>query len=267
MFRDLKESIQSVFDRDPAARTTFEVLTAYPGLHAIILHRLNHWLWNNGLRWLARMLSYVARWFTGIEIHPGAQIGRRFFIDHGMGIVIGETTIIGDDCTLYHGVTLGGISWFPGKRHPTLGNDVVVGAGAKILGPVEIGDNSRIGSNAVVVKSVPAGATIVGIPGRIVSSTPDEVKARRDAMAKKMGFDAYGATRDMQDPVINSINKMIDHIHMLDERVTQIGDILKETGTTENSTMPPLKPCELASLDDAGSPENKKSDKDQDSLA
>ncbi len=260
MLRDLRENIQSVFDRDPAARTTFEVLTAYPGLHAIMAHRLNHWLWNYGLNWLARVLSHVARWFTGVEIHPGAQIGRRFFIDHGMGVVIGETTIIGDDCTLYHGVTLGGISWSPGKRHPTLGNDVVVGAGAKILGPIEIGDDARIGSNAVVLKSVPAGATVVGIPGRIINSTPDEVNARREAMARKIGFDAYGATRDMQDPVINSINKMLDHIHMLDERVTQISTILKETGTAENGAIPPLEPCELASLDDAGSPDDAESD-------
>ncbi len=259
MLRDLSENIQSVFDRDPAARTTFEVLTTYPGLHAIMAHRLNHWLWNKGLRWFARLLSYAVRWFTGIEIHPGAQIGRRFFIDHGMGVVIGETTVIGDDCTLYHGVTLGGTSWFSGKRHPTLGNDVVVGAGAKILGPIEIGDDARIGSNAVILKSVPTGATVVGVPGRIINSTPDELNARRSAMARKMGFDAYGATRDIQDPVIDSINKMLDHIHLLDEQVTQISNILKETGTAESGVIPPLETCELVSLDGVGMPDNKES--------
>ena len=259
MFQDLNENIQSVFERDPAARTTFEVLTAYPGLHAIMAHRLNHRLWNNGLKWLARILSHLARWLTGIEIHPGAQIGRRFFIDHGMGVVIGETTIIGDDCTLYHGVTLGGISWTPGKRHPTLGNNVVVGAGAKILGPITVGNDARIGSNAVVVKSAPAGATIAGIPGRIINADPDKINTRRKAMAQKMGFDAYAATCDMQDPVVDSINKMLDHIHLLDEQINRISGILKQTGAAENGEISPLKPCELSSLDDS-SPENREND-------
>ena len=159
MFERLREDIACVFDRDPAARNGFEVLTTYPGLHAVLMHRLSHRLWEAGLKWLARFLSNVARLFTGIEIHPGAVIGRRFFIDHGMGVVIGETAVIGDDCTLYHGVTLGGTSWQKGKRHPTLGRDVVVGAGAKVLGPIEIGDGARIGSNAVVVKSIPPAAT------------------------------------------------------------------------------------------------------------
>jgi serine O-acetyltransferase len=148
MFERLREDIACVFERDPAARNGFEVLTTYPGLHAVLMHRLSHGLWNRELKWLARFLSNVARLFTGIEIHPGAQIGRRFFIDHGMGVVIGETAVIGDDCTLYHGVTLGGTSWEKGKRHPSLGRDVVVGAGAKVLGPIEIGDGVRIGSNA-----------------------------------------------------------------------------------------------------------------------
>ena len=250
MFQHLRENIQCVFDRDPAARNTAEVLTAYPGLHAIMAHRLNHWLWRRGMKWLARALSNVARWLTGIEIHPAARIGRRFFIDHGMGVVIGETTVIGDDCTLYHGVTLGGTSWSPGKRHPTLGNDVVVGAGAKILGPVEIGDDARIGSNAVVVKSVPAGATVVGVPGRVISSTPDEVQARREAMARKIGFDAYGATKDMPDPVVDSVDKMLDHIHILDDRVTQICEILKNSGAAANGEIPPLEPCDIDSIAD-----------------
>ena len=155
MFQRLREDIGSVFDRDPAARNFFEVLTTYPGVHAVIFYRLGHVLWNARLKWLARWLSTVARWLTGIEIHPAAKIGRRFFIDHGMGVVVGETAEIGDDCTLYHGVTLGGTTWKKGKRHPTLGNDVVVGAGAKVLGPIIIGPGARIGSNAVVVKDVP----------------------------------------------------------------------------------------------------------------
>ena len=158
MFSRLREDIACVFDRDPAARNTWEVLTCYPGLHALVYHRFNHWLWGLGLKWLARLGSNIARWMTGIEIHPGAQIGRRFFIDHGMGVVIGETAVIGDDCTLYHGVTLGGTSWKKGKRHPTLGRGVVIGAGAKVLGPIEIGDGAKIGSNAVVVRDVPADA-------------------------------------------------------------------------------------------------------------
>ncbi|HNJ75092.1 MAG TPA: serine O-acetyltransferase, partial [Pseudomonadales bacterium] len=150
MLTRLREEIDSIFERDPAARTLWEVLTCYPGLHAVLLHRVSHWLWQHRLKWLGRFLSTLTRWLTGIEIHPGARIGRRFFIDHGMGVVIGETAEIGDDCTVYHGVTLGGTSWQPGKRHPTLRDGVVVGAGAKILGPIEVGVGARIGSNAVV---------------------------------------------------------------------------------------------------------------------
>ncbi|MCH8507003.1 MAG: serine O-acetyltransferase, partial [Ectothiorhodospiraceae bacterium] len=172
MFERLREDIRSVMDRDPAARNAFEVLTCYPGLHALLWHRLCHRLWNWRLRWLARCLSTGARWLTGIEIHPGARIGRRFFIDHGMGVVIGETAEIGDDVTLYHGVTLGGTSTAKGKRHPTLGNNIVVGAGAKVLGPIMVGDGARVGSNAVVLKDVPDGATLVGIPARIAGQRP-----------------------------------------------------------------------------------------------
>jgi serine O-acetyltransferase len=168
MFARLREDIACVFDRDPAARTTWEVLTCYPGLHALMMHRLSHWFWRHGLKWLARWLSHFGRFFTGIEIHPGAMIGRRFFIDHGMGVVIGETAVIGEDCTLYHGVTLGGTSWNKGKRHPTLERGVVIGAGAKVLGPITLGEEAKIGSNAVVVRDVPAGATAVGIPARII---------------------------------------------------------------------------------------------------
>ena len=175
MFARLKEEIAVVFERDPAARTTWEVITCYPGLHAALIHRLAHALWHNELKWLGRLISHLGRWLTGIEIHPGATIGRRFFIDHGMGVVIGETAEIGDDCTLYHGVTLGGTSWDKGKRHPTLGNGVVVGAGAKILGGIKIGNNVKIGANSVVVKSVPSNSTVIGVPGRIIKTQGERV--------------------------------------------------------------------------------------------
>ena len=230
MLDRLKEDIACVFERDPAARNAFEILTTYPGLHAVMAHRLAHWFWRRDFKWLARVLSTVARLFTGIEIHPGAIIGRRFFIDHGMGVVIGETAVIGDDCTLYHGVTLGGTTWQKGKRHPTLGRDVVVGAGAKVLGPIEIGDGARIGSNAVVVKSVPAGATAVGVPGRIIEATQDATARRRADTAKRMGFDAYGATRDAPDPIANAINRMLDHIHHMDQRLESMSRTLEARG-------------------------------------
>ena len=207
MFERVREDIQSVFHRDPAARNTFEVLTCYPGLHAIWLHRLAHGLWGAGWKWLARILSSLARWLTGVEIHPGAKIGRRFFIDHGMGIVIGETAEIGNDVTLYQGVTLGGTSWNKGKRHPTLEDGVVVGAGAKVLGGFLVGDHAAIGSNAVVTKPVPAGATAVGIPARIIQA---EDTARREEAASKMGFSAYGITQN-DDPLSQAMRGLIDN--------------------------------------------------------
>ena len=167
MFSHLQSDIQCILERDPAARTTWEVLTCYPGLHALILHRRAHWCWVHGFKWLGRFISHLSRWFTGIEIHPGALIGNRVFLDHGMGIVIGETAEIGDGCTIYQGVTLGGTSLYKGtKRHPTLGKNVVVGAGAKVLGGFTVGDGAKVGSNAVVTKPVPAGATAVGNPAR-----------------------------------------------------------------------------------------------------
>jgi serine O-acetyltransferase len=230
MFERLREDIDCVFERDPAARTAFEILTTYPGLHAVMAHRVSNWLWQHNLKWLARVLSNLARWLTGIEIHPGAQIGRRFFIDHGMGVVIGETAVIGDDCTLYHGVTLGGTSWQKGKRHPTLGRDVVVGAGAKVLGPIGIGDGARIGSNAVVVKAVPPGATVVGVPGRMIEREQDADRQRRADTAARIGFDAYGATRDAPDPVANAINRMLDHIHHMDRRVEAMSRAMEQQG-------------------------------------
>ncbi|MDG6778451.1 serine O-acetyltransferase [Thiomicrorhabdus sp. zzn3] len=230
MFKRLKSDIQCVFDRDPAARNTFEVLTTYPGLHAIIWYRAAHFLWNRKMKWLARFISTAARWFTGIEIHPACKIGERFFIDHGMGVVIGETAEIGDDCTLYHGVTLGGTTWQKGKRHPTLGDRVVVGAGAKVLGPIEVGDDARIGSNAVVVKPVPAGRTVVGIPGRVVEPSDSDKKKRRAKMAEKIGFDAYGVKQDVTDPVEKAIYSLLDHIQVQDEKLEMLASELKKLG-------------------------------------
>ncbi len=266
MFDHLKEDILCVFDRDPAARNYFEVLTTYPGVHAMILYRMNNKLWNWKLRWLARFLSAFARMITGIEIHPGATIGRRFFIDHGMGVVIGETTHIGDDCTLYHGVTLGGTSWNKGKRHPTLGNDVVVGAGAKVLGPITLSDGARVGSNAVVVKDVPSGCTVVGIPGRLISSSTEKDpskeelkdKARhnenteqRKNMAKKIGFDAYGTSSEMPDPVAHAINCMLDHMHSVDDKLDKMCKAIRSIDAEfPEVSIPELHICEITPIED-----------------
>lgn len=227
MFNHLREDIAVVFERDPAARSTFEVLTTYPGVHALLFHRLAHFLWTHGLRWLARFLSHLGRWFTGIEIHPGATIGRRVFIDHGMGVVVGETAEIGDECTLYHGVTLGGTTWNKGKRHPTLGRGVVIGAGAKILGPITIGENAKVGSNAVVVKDVPPGATAVGVPARILDS--DQAKIRAET-AEKMGFSAYAISQDMNDPMVQAIHAILDHTAANDQRMQLILKALEKLG-------------------------------------
>lgn len=248
MFSQLREDIGCVLARDPAARSRFEVLTTYPGLHALMAHRLAHRLWRADWFWLARMLSFLSRWLTGVEIHPGAQIGRRFFIDHGMGVVIGETAVIGDDCTLYHGVTLGGTSWQKGKRHPTLAGNVVVGAGAKVLGPIEIGAGARIGSNAVVVKPVPAGATVVGVPGRLIQRDQGKDTSHRKAIAEKMGFDAYGVTADAPDPVAHAINCMLDHIHVMDRRMRSMCETLKAMGAyEEDEELPKMSNCEIIS--------------------
>ena len=250
MFENLREDLSVVFDRDPAARNTFEILTAYPGVHALMFHRLAHGTWNIGAKWLARVISHLGRWLTGIEIHPAAQIGRRFFIDHGMGVVIGETAVIGDDCTLYHGVTLGGTSWQKGKRHPTLGDGVVVGAGAKVLGPIHIGDNARIGSNAVVVKAVPADSTVVGVPGRLIEPVRPPVDTQhREEMASKMGFDAYGVTQDAPDPVAHAINCMLDHLHVVESRMKVMCEAMHEMGMeqAEGSELPDLPSCEIIS--------------------
>jgi serine O-acetyltransferase len=234
VFETIKDDIKGVFHRDPAARNTFEVLTNYPGLHAIWIHRCSHKLWNGGFKWLARSLSTFSRWLTGVEIHPGAKIGKRFFIDHGMGVVIGETAEIGDDVTLYHGVTLGGTSWKAGKRHPTLENNVVIGAGAKVLGPITISEGAKVGSNSVVVKDAPPGATVVGIPGRIILSNntkPEEQRlSKRHKIAKKYGFDAYAVASENPDPVANAMGIMLEHMHLMDGKVEELCGVVRSLG-------------------------------------
>mgnify|MGYP000132223705 CR=1 FL=1 len=242
MFERIKEDIASVYDRDPAARSNLEILFNYPGLHAIWWQRLAHKLWRRNWKWLARTTSTIARWLTGVEIHPGATIGRRFFIDHGMGVVIGETAEIGDDVTVYHGVTLGGTSWNGGKRHPTLGDGVVVGAGAKILGPILVGKNARVGSNSVVVKEVPESATVVGIPGRVVINKDDkEQDEKRSKIAKKYGFDAYAVAADNPDPVANAIGRMLDHISIMDEKLNSVcSEVSKLGGDVCDQALPEI---------------------------
>lgn len=210
MFARMKEDIDSVFDRDPAARNALEVLFCYPGLHAIWMHRIAHWFWRNGLFFLGRLTSQVSRFITGIEIHPGAKIGRKFFIDHGMGVVIGETAEIGDNVTMYHGVTLGGVTWDKIKRHPTIGDNVVIGSGAKVLGPFTVGANSKIGSNSVVVKEVPPNSSVVGIPGRVVM-TEGQQPVKPDL--------EHG---NMPDPEAKAIACLFDQIRELDRKYQAI---------------------------------------------
>ncbi|MGE5477095.1 MAG: serine O-acetyltransferase [Bacteroidales bacterium] len=213
-FKSLREDIASIRQRDPAAHSTLEVVLCYPGLHALILHRLAHWCWGNGLRVLGRFVSHVAKIFTGIEIHPGATIGRRLFIDHGTGVVIGETAIIGDDVTLYHGVTLGGTSLHKGKRHPTLEDGVIVGSGAQVLGPITVAKGARIGANAVVLTDVPAGVTMVGIPARMVMRKPKPDEAE---------FCAYGLADDnMPDPVARALDSLRGQVALLMQRVAEL---------------------------------------------
>src|SRR3954447_14246058 len=218
MFDRLKSDIACILERDPAARSKWEVLACYPGLHAIWIHKLARWFWLHELKWLGRFTSHLGRWLTGIEIHPGAKIGSCVFIDHGMGVVIGETAEGGDGCTIYQGVTLGGTTLYRGeKRHPTLGEGVVVGAGAKILGGFSVGDGARIGSNAVVVKEVPAGATVVGIPGRIV----EDGSARH---AER--FAAYAVVREQDDPHAKAIQQLVEHSQELEQALRALHEKL-----------------------------------------
>ena len=208
------EDVRSVFKRDPAARNVFEILTCYSGVQAVIIYRFTHLLWRYKLYWLARFISTFARWVTGIEIHPGAVIGRRFFIDHGMGVVIGETAEIGDDCMMYHGVTLGGTSWDKEKRHPTLMDGVVIGAGAKILGPITLGKNVRVGSNSVVVRSVDDNQTVVGIPGRIVTKKTSDTDT----------FDSYAASSSgrSNDPTVQAVDSIIERLAEIDKQMAKL---------------------------------------------
>lgn len=227
IFKSIREDIRSIFDRDPAARSTLEIVTCYPGVHAMVFHRVAHRLWTWHFYWLARFISHISRFLTGIEIHPGATIGRRFFIDHGMGVVIGETAIIEDDVTLYHGVTLGGTSWNKGRRHPTLKSGVVVGAGAKVLGPITIGAGARVGSDAVVVKDVPAGATAVGNPARIIEN---EKAQDLSAQASKLGFTAYAINRDASDPYAKALHALLEHAAETDLRLEHLLKKLEASG-------------------------------------
>ena len=235
MFARLHSDIQCILERDPAARSAWEVLTCYPGLHALILHRWAHGCWNHGLKWLGRFISHLSRWLTGIEIHPGAKIGNGVFFDHGMGIVIGETAEIGDGCTIYHGVTLGGTSLYKGaKRHPTLGRDVVIGAGAKVLGGFTVGDGAKVGSNAVVTKPVPAGATAVGNPARIIQAEQD---AKREEAASKMGFSAYGVTQN-DDPLSQAMRGLIDNAASQEHQIALLWKALEEVCARQQVQMP-----------------------------
>ncbi|MBV2164557.1 serine O-acetyltransferase [Comamonas nitrativorans] len=267
MLSRLRSDIQCILERDPAARGVWEVITCYPGLHAIWWHRPAHWCWNHGLKWLGRFTSHIGRWLTGIEIHPGAVIGERVFIDHGMGVVIGETAVVGDGCTIYHGVTLGGTSLYKGaKRHPTLGRDVVVSAGAKVLGGFEVGDGAKIGSNAVVLKPVPAGATAVGIPARIIAAHKDEsadaahlqqhenagpqtqAKAAADAAAKVAAtaaaatpsFSAYGITQD-DDPVSQAMRSLAEGTATHEQQLQLLWQALEKLSAKLNTD---CLPCE-----------------------
>ena len=230
MFARMRSDIQCILDRDPAARSRFEVLTCYPGLHAVWMHRLAHACWTSGFKWLGRALSHVGRWLTGIEIHPGAVLGERVFFDHAMGVVVGETAEIGDGCTIYQGVTLGGTSLYKGvKRHPTLGKNVVVGAGAKVLGGFVVGDGAKIGSNAVVTKPVPAGATAVGNPARVIQAEQD---AKREEVASKMGFSAYGVTQN-DDPLSQAMRGLIDNAAAQEHQIALLWQTLEKLAAAQ----------------------------------
>jgi serine O-acetyltransferase len=235
MFQRLREDIACILERDPAAHSAFTVLTCYPGLHALVMHRWAHACWTGGWRWLGRFISHLARFFTGIEIHPAAVVGRRVFIDHGMGVVVGETAEIGDECTIYQGVTLGGTSLYKGsKRHPTLGRGVVVSAGAKVLGGFTVGDGATVGSNAVVLKPVPAGATAVGIPARIIEKRAD---ALREEVSARMGFSAYGVTQG-DDPVALAMKGLIDNASGNAHQIAMLWAAIEKLSSIKDDCVP-----------------------------
>ena len=246
MFSRLRSDIQCILERDPAARTAWEVLTCYPGLHALIFYRRAHWCWHNGFKWLGRFISHIARWLTGIEIHPGAKIGRCVFFDHAMGVVVGETAELGDGCTIYQGVTLGGTSLYKGaKRHPTLGRGVVVGAGAQILGGFLVGDGARIGSNAVVVKPVPAGATAVGNPARVIQADSD---VKREKAASQMGFSAYGVTQN-DDPLSQALRGLIDNAGSQEHQISLLWQAIEKLSRPQTSATRDCVPKDAALLE------------------
>jgi serine O-acetyltransferase len=237
MFSSLREDIASIMERDPAARSTWEVITCYPGLHAIVVHRCAHWCWLRGFRWFGRFVSHIGRGLTGIEIHPGAKIGRRVFIDHGFGVVIGETAEVGDGCTIYQGVTLGGTSLSKGaKRHPTLANGVIIGAGAKVLGAFTVGEGAKVGSNAVVVREVPPGATAVGNPARIIEKDAHNL---RDEAAARM-FAAYGVTPNGDDPLSKALHGLIDNAATQEHQLIKVIHALNAAGI-KCDTLPELE--------------------------
>ncbi len=240
MFSHMREDIASVFERDPAARSSWEVLTCYPGLHAVWLHRVAHWFWGIGLEWVGRLVSHLSRWFTGIEIHPAVVVGRRVFIDHGRGVVIGETAKIGDDCTIYQGVTLGGTLLYRGaKRHPTLGKRVVVSAGAKVLGGFTVGDDAKVGSNSVVLKEVPPGVTVVGVPGRIVEGS--------ERAGDKAQFAAYGVVPNQEDPYMKTLQSLVDHAQDLEQTVSALTEKMRRleqklAEQSQDAKVEPIRP-------------------------
>jgi serine O-acetyltransferase len=245
MLERLKDDIAAVLDRDPAARSALEVALCYPGFHALLFHRAAHALWGRGLTTLARFVAHLSRMLTGIEIHPAARIGRRVFIDHGMGVVIGETSEVGDNCTIYQGVTLGGTSLHPGKRHPTLEPGVVVGAGAKVLGGFTVGAGARIGSNSVVVREVPAGATAVGIPARVLEAQSSQ---KLESPSRSRRFAAYGLTADTDDPLAKALRELIDHIAEQDQRIEQLCAELSRCGMRAPDACQPIDASKLSKL-------------------
>jgi serine O-acetyltransferase len=226
MLNQIKEDIQVALEKDPASRNLLEVVVCYPGVHALVAYRISHWLWMHDWKFMGRVLSYFFRWLTGIEIHPAAQIGRRFFIDHGMGVVIGETSVIGDNVFIYHGVTLGGLSSKSGKRHPTIGDNVVIGAGAQVLGPVTVGRNTKIGSGSVVLQEVPEYSTVIGVPGRVVFSG---ISSELEQITGEESF---------PDPVAKAIECMLERLPKMEKEIRSLKEAIKEQKETHSDPVP-----------------------------